>query len=165
MTHHLVEANYLLTSPKVNLFVIKNVFIDFLRLLIIHVNIKLRSRTYCYFANLRPISIGFVFTLSEVIYNMTRTKQIWTGMPWNLESLDVDHASIQNWGHSCLNMLPGKIYNIHTLYIAEHIFWTRFKENASIVQIYTKPPSILSWERCWWPLLYHLYYYYVSITL
>jgi len=87
MTHHLVEANYLLTSPKVNLFVIKNVFIDFLRLLIIHVNIKLRSRTYCYFANLRPISIGFVFTLSEVIYNMTRTKQIWTGMPWNLESM------------------------------------------------------------------------------
>jgi len=54
MTHPCIEANYLLTSPKVNLFVIKNVFIDFLRLLI-HVNIKLVSCTYCYFANLQPL--------------------------------------------------------------------------------------------------------------
>jgi len=70
--HHCVEANYLLTSPKVNLFVIKNVFIDFLRLLI-HVNIKLVSCTYCYFANLQPFQkTGSIFTLSEVIYNMTR---------------------------------------------------------------------------------------------
>jgi len=54
MTDRCIEANYLLTSPKVNLFVIKNVFIDFLRLLI-HVNIKLVSCTYCYFANLQPL--------------------------------------------------------------------------------------------------------------
>ena len=49
---------------------IKNVFIDFLRLLI-HVNIELVSCTYCYFANLQPLKItGSIFTLSEVIYNM-----------------------------------------------------------------------------------------------
>ena len=41
--------------------------------------------------------------------------------------------SIQNRGHSCLNMQSGKIYNIHTLYIAEHIFLTRINENSSIV--------------------------------
>jgi len=72
--HHCVGANYLLTSPKVNLFVIKNVFIDFLRLLI-HVNIELVSCTYCYFANLQPLKLtGSIFTLSEVIYNMMTSR-------------------------------------------------------------------------------------------
>ena len=115
----------MLTSPKVNLFVIKNVFIDFLRLLI-HVKFLVGLLALIVILQiLQQPTAGSIFTISEAIYNIIiSSSKFELGCHLNKLSMLIFRCFPDKSERASLfGYAVGKFYNIHTLYKLRIIFF------------------------------------------